>query len=63
MFCGCSKRANLTGKDIFRAQKINFPIWGHTLTRRISHRPVQDRSGKKESNVYVDDDCASNEYH
>ena len=23
-----SKRANLTGKNIFRAQKTNFPVWG-----------------------------------
>ena len=24
---GCSKRANLTGKTIFRAQKTNCPVW------------------------------------
>ena len=24
---GSSKRANLTGKDIFHAQKTNFPVW------------------------------------
>ena len=28
---GFSKRANLTGKSIFRAQKTNFPVWLQTM--------------------------------
>ena len=27
-----SKHANLTGKNIFRAQKTNFPVWQLSIT-------------------------------